>query len=171
MKIKKTSIYTQTEELSLKFLVKIELLPFPIVLSTLIDSRKTPPCLHFFKFLLHNAKAYLLYFYCCFFFIQKSKNQCRIQGWQTNGLESYITNIFYRVMARGVPQELKHYKAGVPQAVVLGHVLYLLFTQDSPKMINIKTATFANDITVLAIGANVDEVTEKLQQVTNEFSR
>lgn len=38
-------------------------------------------------------------------------------------------------------------------------------------MINIKTATFANDITVLAIGANVDEVTEKLQQVTNEFSR
>lgn len=68
-------------------------------------------------------------------------------------LESYITDRFYRV---------KQTKAGVPQGNVLNYVLYLPFTYDIPKKINIKIATFADDTNVLAIGANADEAIEKL---------
>jgi hypothetical protein len=50
---------------------------------------------------------------------------------------------------------------------VLGPVLYLLYIYDVPQTPNTKIATSAGDTAVMAVGENIEEATEKLQQAIN----
>jgi hypothetical protein len=58
----------------------------------------------------------------------------------------------------------------VPQGSVLGPVLYLLYTYDVPQTANTKIATFADDTSVMAVGENIEEATDKLQQAINAIN-
>lgn len=44
-----------------------------------------------------------------------------------------------------------------------------MFTYGIPEIDNIKTATFANDTALLAIGVNVKKAVQKLQRATDDF--
>jgi hypothetical protein len=85
----------------------------------------------------------------------------------TEILESYLTEIFFRIKQRDAYSELKEIKAGVPQGSVLGPVLYLMYTSDLPKLENSIVATFADDTAILAVGSNNEESTGKLQTTIN----
>jgi hypothetical protein len=58
----------------------------------------------------------------------------------------------------------------VPQVSALGPVLYLIFTSDIPQPAGITVATFADDTTILAVGADVEEATEKLQHAADSIN-
>jgi hypothetical protein len=79
-------------------------------------------------------------------------------------LKSYLTDRYFRVKQGEGYSELKPIKPGVPQGSVLGPVLYLIYTSDIPQPVGTTVATFANDTAIMAVGADVEEATGKLQQ-------
>lgn len=86
-------------------------------------------------------------------------------------LTSYLENRYFRVKHEGEYSDMKQISAGVPQGSVLGPVLYLLYTYDLPKMDNVKTATFADNTALLAVGTTIEEATQKLQHATDHISQ
>jgi hypothetical protein len=57
----------------------------------------------------------------------------------------------------------------VPQGIVLGPVLYLLYTSDLQNLENSIVATFADDIAILAVGSSNEESTGKLQTAISQI--
>jgi len=53
---------------------------------------------------------------------------------------------------------------------VLGPVLYLLYTSDLPQREGTTVATFADDTTIMAVGGDVVDATEKLQRAADEIN-
>jgi hypothetical protein len=66
--------------------------------------------------------------------------------------------------------DLKLIKAGVPQGSVLGPVLYLIYTSDIPQHVGTRVATFADDTAIMAVGADEEEATGKLQQAADTIN-
>jgi hypothetical protein len=91
------------------------------------------------------------------------KQYCQILG-------SYISGRLFRLKQGSKYSTLKEIKAGVPQGSALGPVLYLLYTCDVPQTANTKIATFADDTAVMAVGENIEEATDKLQQAINAIN-
>ena len=58
----------------------------------------------------------------------------------------------------------------MPEGSVLGPALYLIFTSDIPQPEGITVATFADDTAILAVGADVEEATDKLQHAADSIS-
>lgn len=84
-------------------------------------------------------------------------------------LSSYLSDRLFRIKQEDEYSELKEVRAGVPQGSVLGPILYLLFTSDFPQLENVTVATFADDTALLAVGSNIDEATNKLQQANDQI--
>jgi hypothetical protein len=104
--------------------------------------------------------------------INKLKNTLPRQFTQI--LQSYITGRMFRVKQEEAYSTIKEIKAGVPQGSVLGPVLYLLYTWDIPQEEDTKTATFADNTAMLAVGYKSEEITTKLQEVCiriNDWTR
>jgi hypothetical protein len=80
-----------------------------------------------------------------------------------------LTERFLGIMQGDAYSELTEIKAGVPQGSVLGRVLYLLYTNDLPKLENSTVATFADDTVILTVGNSSEEYTGKLQTVINQI--
>jgi hypothetical protein len=76
--------------------------------------------------------------------------------------------MLFRIKQGSKYSKLKEIKAGVPQGSMLGPVLYLLYTCDVFQTANTKIATFADNTAVMAVGENIREATDKLQQAINE---
>jgi hypothetical protein len=85
-------------------------------------------------------------------------------------LKSYLTDRYFRVKQGEEYSELKLIKAGVPQGSVLGPVLYFVYTSDIPQHAGITVANFADDTAIMAVGADVGEATEKLQQAADTIN-
>jgi hypothetical protein len=84
--------------------------------------------------------------------------------------KSYLTDRYVRVKQGEEYSGLKPVKAVVPQGSVLGPVLYLIFTSDIPQPAGTTVATLADDISIVAVGADVEEATEKLQQTAHTIN-
>jgi hypothetical protein len=85
-------------------------------------------------------------------------------------LNSYLTDRNFRVKQGEMYSELKPIKAGVPQGSVLGPVLYLLYRSDIPQPVGTTVANFADDTTIMAVVADVEEATGKLQQAADTIN-
>ena len=83
-------------------------------------------------------------------------------------LKSYLSERSFRVKQEQSYSELKKIRGGVPQGSVLAPVLYVLFTQDIPRLQHTTMATFADDTAILAIGETIEESTNKLQSAVNK---
>lgn len=84
-------------------------------------------------------------------------------------LKSYLSDRLFRIKQEDEYSELKDIAAGVPQGSVLGPILYLLYTCDMPQLENVTIATFADDTALLAVGSDIQEVTNKLQIASNRL--
>ncbi len=65
-------------------------------------------------------------------------------------LESYLTEIFFRIKQDDAYFCLMEIETGVPQGSMLGPILHLLYTSDIPSMENKIIATFADDTVSMA---------------------
>lgn len=66
----------------------------------------------------------------------------------------------FRVRYEDALSDFRKIEANVPQGSVLGLTLYLLFTADIPKNLEVCLTTFADDIAILATDNNT--ATDKL---------
>ena len=82
-------------------------------------------------------------------------------------LKSYLTDRYFRVKQGEEYSELKPIQAGVPQGSVLESVLYLIYTSDLPQPAGNTVATFADDTAIMAVGTDVEDATDKLQQAAD----
>ena len=82
-------------------------------------------------------------------------------------LKSYLTDRYFRVKQVEEYSKLKPIKAGVPQGSVLGPVLYLIYTSDIPQPAGTTVATFAGDTAIMALGTDVKDATDTLQQAAD----
>lgn len=64
---------------------------------------------------------------------------------------------------------MKKIAAGVPQSIVLGSALFLLYTNDIPYCGEAKIATFADDTAILTTGKITAEAKLKLQIVIDNI--
>lgn len=78
-------------------------------------------------------------------------------------MRSYISDRYFQVKHEDTYISLRKINAGVPQGSVLGPILYLLYTYDIPRHNGVTIGTFADDTTLLSIGASIEEATNKLQ--------
>jgi hypothetical protein len=85
-------------------------------------------------------------------------------------LKSYLTNRYIRVNQGEEYSDLKPVKAGVSQGSVLGPVLYLIFTSDIPQTAGTTVATFADNTAILAVDADVEDATEKLEHAADSIN-
>jgi hypothetical protein len=82
-------------------------------------------------------------------------------------LKFYINDRYFRVRQEGEYSKLKKILAGVPQGSVLVPVLYLLYTNDLPNIVEARIGTFADDTAVMITDASIVESTRKLQNALN----
>jgi hypothetical protein len=83
-------------------------------------------------------------------------------------LKSYLSDRYFRVKQEDEYSGLKPINAGVPQGSVLGPVLFLIYKSDLPQPEGATVATFADDTTIMAVGADVEEATEKFQRAADK---
>jgi len=63
-----------------------------------------------------------------------------------------------------VVAQLKDINSGVPEGSMLGPALYLLYTADLPVVLDIITATYADDIVILTAHKDYMEASQRLQK-------
>jgi hypothetical protein len=82
-------------------------------------------------------------------------------------LKSYLSEHYFQVK---IDDELSAYhliRAGVPQGSILGLLLYLIFTSDTPLTENTLMATFAVDIAIMSLDHDPNTASQKLRQHLN----
>ena len=67
---------------------------------------------------------------------------------------SYLTDRNFQIKHNTATSTILPFRSGVPQGIVIGPLLYLLFTADIPTTQNTTIATFADDTVIIA--ANED---------------
>jgi len=67
---------------------------------------------------------------------------------------SYLTDRNFQIKHNTATSTILTFRSGVPQGIVIGPLLYLLFTADIPTTQNTTIATFADDTVIIA--ANED---------------
>jgi hypothetical protein len=85
-------------------------------------------------------------------------------------LQSYLCDQYFGDRQEDEYSGLKPIKAGVTQESVLGPVLYLIYTSNLPQPEGSTVATIADDTAIMAVGDDVEDATDKLQQAANKIN-
>ncbi|VVC31606.1 Reverse transcriptase domain [Cinara cedri] len=86
--------------------------------------------------------------------------------------ELYLTDRQFRVIHKEAITEWKDILAGVPQDSVLGSILYLLYTTDTPNDNNTTVAILTEDTAILSTSKNHLTATDNLQElIDNVWTR
>jgi hypothetical protein len=78
-------------------------------------------------------------------------------------LKTYLTDRYFQVRYNGTCFECHEVRSGVPQAIVLGPLLYLLFTADLPTTDYTTIANFAEETRLLAVHRDSIVAFQRLQ--------
>ena len=73
--------------------------------------------------------------------------------------EDYLSNRHQRVVYNGVSSHWCKINAGVPQGSVLGPLLFLIFINDLPDIVESSVHLFADDTTLFVIADDLEEAT------------
>ncbi len=71
-----------------------------------------------------------------------------IQGHVKKWIESFLTNRRQRVQVRGEHSDWAQVKSGIPQGSVLGPILFIIFINDLPDVVETESLIFADDTKV-----------------------
>ena len=88
-----------------------------------------------------------------------------------NWFRSYLSGRKQIVSFKNVVSERETVKCGVPQGSILGPLLFLLFINDLPLHIKVKTDLYADDATVYEINNSKEEIEKKLQLAIKDLAR
>ena len=97
--------------------------------------------------------------------------QAGIAGCLLSWIESFITNRKQRVNVNGVYSEWKDVLSGVPQGSVLGPVLFIIFVNDLPDILNTCSCSIFADDTKIQAKVNSSDEADKIQEDLNELSK
>ena len=80
-------------------------------------------------------------------------------------IESYLKNRSQFVKVYRTISDVAHVSIGISQGSVLGSILFLLFINNLPKVINnCSVSMFADDVTLYATGNDVSHIQSTLQE-------
>jgi hypothetical protein len=86
-------------------------------------------------------------------------------------MKSFLTDRFFRIRCNASFSNFYPVQAGVPQGAVLSPALYNIYTADLPLSDEVLTATYADDIAILASSILREDVSQKLQNHLLKISR
>ena len=90
-----------------------------------------------------------------------------IEGKLLNTIKDFLMNRTFRVCVEGQFSSIKQFLSGIPQGLVLGPLLFVLYINDLPDYIENKAKLFADDLKLIANAANwkiIDDDLRKLEQ-------
>ena len=88
-----------------------------------------------------------------------------------NWFRLYLSDRKQVVSFKNNTSEQKTVKCGVPQGSILGPLLFLMFINDLPLHIKVKTDLYADDATVYEISKSKQEIERKLQLAIKDLAR
>ena len=88
-----------------------------------------------------------------------------------NWFSSYLSDRKQIVSFKNNTSEQKTVKCGVPRGSILGPLLFLMFLNDLPLHIKVKTDLYADDATVYKISKSKQEIERKLQLAIKDLAR
>ena len=79
-------------------------------------------------------------------------------------IKSYLNDRFQYVKVDSTLSDAAHVSIGIPQGAVLGPMLFLLFINDLPKVINNCSVSMSGDVTLYTTGNDMSHIQSALQE-------
>ena len=93
-----------------------------------------------------------------------------IRGRMLKWIYEFLNSRSFRVRVGGEFSDLRSTNSGVPQGAILSPLLFTILLCDPPVMDDVHNLSFADDLSLFAIGNSVDEATEKIQRGVDKFN-
>ena len=86
-------------------------------------------------------------------------------------IKSYLTNRKQYVTINGAKSDVKQLHAGVPQGIILGPLLFLIYVNDMIDTVDIDIRMYADDTSIYASGKDEHEIARKLNKALADIEK